>query len=576
MKRLARYMGVLILVIAVAGALAACSSPSDWLFSITGETEPLPQAKALLQLLFDQFRPHPQTADYVPVAHAGLNPFGVNTFLEQEADPAKRELAVRMIAEAGFHWIRQEFPWEDIEIHGKGDFEDRRHTPYRSAWEKYDHIVSLAEKYGLELIVRLDNPPAWSRAAGDAAGSLAPPDNFEDFGDFVETVVRRYKGRVHYYQIWNEPNIYPEWGERPVDPKGYVELLKIAYTRAKAVDPDVVIICGAMASTIELDYRNLNDFAFLQQMYDAGAAPYFDVLAMQGYGLWSGPTDRRLQPRVINFSRPLYIRDIMVKNGDAHKPIWISEMNWNAAPDALPEKPFGQVTPETQARYVLLAYERIQREWPWLGVANVWFFKRATDQEINQPMYYFRMVEPDFTPMPLYEALKSYTRQEPALYRGCHQEDHWALRYQGAWQTSRDERAVLGAYRWSEEAGASITFRFEGRELSLIAPRGPAFGSLRLRVDGAPAHEVTLTAPAEGFGQVVWRGSWLSPGPHTVEIEVAGGRGALDALIIRPWPAWMPWLIPVGILAVIGLAAIAYVVAGRRGVRLREGWRVRR
>jgi hypothetical protein len=35
-------------------------------------------------------------------------------------------------------------------------------------------------------------------------------------------------------------------------------------------------------------------------------------------------------------------------------------------------------------------------------------------------------------------------------------------------------------------------------------------------------------------------------------------------------------LIPVGILAVIGLAAIAYVVAGRRGVRLREGWRVRR
>jgi hypothetical protein len=50
-----------------------------------------------------------------------------------------------MAANAGYHWLRQEFPWEDIEIHGKGDFEDRRHEPYRSAWEKYDQIVAAAE-----------------------------------------------------------------------------------------------------------------------------------------------------------------------------------------------------------------------------------------------------------------------------------------------------------------------------------------------------------------------------------------------------------------------------------------------
>ena len=33
-----------------------------------------------------------------------------------------------MAAAAGYHWLRQEFPWEDIEIHGKGDFEDRRQS----------------------------------------------------------------------------------------------------------------------------------------------------------------------------------------------------------------------------------------------------------------------------------------------------------------------------------------------------------------------------------------------------------------------------------------------------------------
>jgi len=188
---------------------AGCTPTRDPLFDWTGESRPLAQTKALLDLVYSALRPPPDTADYAPVAHAGLNPYGVNTFLEQEVEPAKREQSVRMIAEAGFHWIRQEFPWQDIEIHAKGDFEDRRHQPYRSAWEKYDQIVDLAQRYGLELIVRLSAPPAWSRAQGDAAGTLAPPDNYADFGDFVAAVVSRYRGRIRYYQIWNEPNIYP-------------------------------------------------------------------------------------------------------------------------------------------------------------------------------------------------------------------------------------------------------------------------------------------------------------------------------------------------------------------------------
>jgi hypothetical protein len=319
-----------------------------------------------------------------------------------------------MISEAGFKWIRQEFPWEDIEIHGKGDFEDRRNEPYRSAWAKYDNIVELAEKYDLAIIARLSNPPTWSRAAGDETGTYAPPDDYNDFGDFVYTVVSRYRGRIKYYQIWNEPNIYPEWGEQPVDPEAYTELLKVGYTRAKEADPDCVIISGALASTIELGPHNLNDFIFLQRMYDAGAGDYFDILAMQGYGLWSGPYDRRMRPRVINFSRPLYVRDIMVKNGDENKPIWISEMNWNALPLDHPAYPsYGRVTEEQQARYAVEAYQRIQAEWPWVGVVNFWFFKRPSEEEKDQAWYYFRMVEPDFTPLPVYNAVKEYTYQSP-------------------------------------------------------------------------------------------------------------------------------------------------------------------
>ncbi len=389
----------------------------QWMWRQTGERDLMPQIKGVTDLAADALRPR-LDLDEEGVTVDPVNPFGVNVFLEQEAEPAKRERVVALAAQAGFHWLRQEFPWEDIEVHGKGDFEDRRHEPFRSAWDKYDQIVALANQYDMELIVRLSNPPQWTRSAGDEAGTYAPPDDYDDYGDFVRAVAERYRGQVHYYQIWNEPNIYPEWGNAPVDPEAYVNLLKVGAQAIRSADPDAVIVAGALAATIDLDGtvssgHNFNDLLFLQRMYDAGAAPYFDIMAVQGYGLWSGPTDRRMHPRVMNFGRPQYVRDLMVANGDAHKPLWISEMNWNAAPEDVDPR-YGRVSLAEQADNLPLAYARIRSEWPWLSVANVWYLKRATDawEQNRQPEAYFRLLAPDFTPQPVYDALKRYMNEE--------------------------------------------------------------------------------------------------------------------------------------------------------------------
>ena len=56
-------------------------------------------------------------------------------------------------------------------------------------------------------------------------------------------------------------------------------------------------------------------------------------------------------------------------------------------------------------------YERAKQEWPWVGVIAVWYFKDASDDKKNTAPYYFRMVEPDFTPLPIYEAMKNYLRE---------------------------------------------------------------------------------------------------------------------------------------------------------------------
>jgi hypothetical protein len=266
-------------------------------------------------------------------------------------------------------------------------------------------------------------------------------------------------------------------------------------------------------------------------MYDAGAGSYFDVLAMQDYGLWSGPTDRRMRPRVLNFSRPEYLREIMVKNGDAQKPIWITEMNWNAPPADLPDKRFGFVTPEQQARNAVLAYQRAQREWPWVGVVNYWFFKRATDQEKDQSWYYFRMVEPDFTPLPVYDALKTYTHSNEAqtLYPGVHQEGHWLLSYTGNWETHTDAATAtggLGAYRVSGDPQASLNLAFAGEELWLRVGPDEA-GTLRYSVDGAAEQSVSF-AP----GEQVRLADGLNGGRHTITIRPGDGLLSIDSLTV--------------------------------------------
>lgn len=548
----------------IAWLLAAWPAISHQLVYLTGEEELLPQLTGGVQLLFTLARPALQLANEVPVAHTGMNPFGVNTFLQNEADPLKRRLAIEMIAHAGFRWMRQEFPWQDIEIHGRGDFTDRRQNPPRSSWEKYDQIVDLATAHHIEIIARLSTPPAWSRAADERAGTFAPPDDLNDFGNFVEAVVRRYQGRVRYYQIWNEPNIYPEWGEQPVDAAQYVALLKVGYTRAKAVDPNVVIIAGALAATIELDRypHGLTDALFLQQMYDAGAAPYFDVLSMQGYGLWSGPYDRRMQPRVLNFSRPLYIRDIMVRNGDAHKPIWLSEMAWNALPSDVPlPAAFGRVTLDQQARYAVLAYQRLQQEWPWLGVANYWFLKQADARERDQsPQYYFRLLEPDFRPMPVYYALSRAAHQVPIMYAGFRQEDHWAITYQGDWQEQRDQQAILGSYRQAMSEGATASFTFEGQNLWLVSIRRPGGGQLLVSIDNAPPQVVNLQAADATFGVRIPLARSLPSGRHhallTAHLDAPNSAGpAIDGFVVVNRPlAWLQHVLgaltlPVAVLA---------------------------
>ena len=217
----------------------------------------------LVAVYSDLTAPWISTADLEPVAHTDSNPYGINVFLEQEVEEAKIRRSLEMVRDAGFKWVKQEVLWYEIEQPAKGQYYDQKNN-VPDTWAKYDRIVDLCQEYGLNLIARLDTSPEWARLGKPKLQT--PPDNFDDYGDFVYNIVSRYKGKVKYFQIWNEPNWSFEWGDRPVNAQEYVRLLKIGYLRAKEANPDAVILVAALAPTIDYSPQAINDLLFLQQM----------------------------------------------------------------------------------------------------------------------------------------------------------------------------------------------------------------------------------------------------------------------------------------------------------------------
>jgi hypothetical protein len=320
-------------------------------------------------------------------------------------------------------------------------------------------------------------------------------------------------------------------------------LLCQTYQRLKAVDPTIVVIAGALAPTSELGApndsggNNLNDYIFLQRMYAAGAKDCFDALSVQGYGLWSGPTDHRARPLIVNYGRNRFIRDLMVTNGDEHKAIWIAEMNWNAVPAGTGLAPdFGRVTEQQQAKYAPLAYQRAQAEWPWVGVNAFWFFKRADDSEKNQAWYYFRMANPDFTLLPVYYSLQEYLNRMAVMYPGWFQEDHWAVSWSDDWKLTSDDHAWFGYTRATDAPNASARFKFAGTDLALVVMRRPEAGTLRVSVDARPAQTFDLRTAAAQPPTALVVAHNLPAGEHEVEIINASGFNEIDGFIVRSVP----------------------------------------
>ena len=334
--------------------------------------------------------------------------YGIHTFMWWKPDRIGEDLA--LINDMGFGWAKQKFAWREIEGIEKGQYD----------WYRPDRIVEEAKEAGVNLVVRLDRQPFWAEPDDNRWHENQPPGDLTDFGDFCGAVAARYQGRIAAYQVWNEPNLSREWGERTPNPTEYTALLKVCYEAIKAADPQAIVISAGLAPTGTVSEHVMPDTDFLQGMYDAGAAAYFDVLGVNAPGYKAPPElppEEAEQPeygggRWFAFRHVEDMRAIMVANGDAAKQVAILEMGWTLD-QVNPEYAWFAVDEETQADYLVRAYQYASENWqPWIGLMTTIYIADYNWTAEEHEQWWWSIVLPDGSKRLAYYALRDMAKED--------------------------------------------------------------------------------------------------------------------------------------------------------------------
>ncbi|HXH28319.1 MAG TPA: hypothetical protein VNL37_04700 [Candidatus Polarisedimenticolia bacterium] len=164
-------------------------------------------------------------------------------------------------------YVRIRAPWSLLE-HEAGVYDwsevDRIVDPYRRA-----NFVVILCLYGTSPAVSPDG----------ALPSADRPEVLKGWLDLLRAAAQHFKGRVRYYEVWDEPNREAGWPASRVDQYAYV--LKNSSVTIRSTDPGALVVEGGLA----VGNASLGaDLAWQEALYGQDISTYVDVLALHPAG----------------------------------------------------------------------------------------------------------------------------------------------------------------------------------------------------------------------------------------------------------------------------------------------------
>ena len=229
-----------------------------------------------------------------------------------------------------------------------------------------DRYVSQAESHGVEVLLPLAMSPEWASSrpqekSSYGPGSIAEPRELSDWQEYVRRVATRYKGHIHAYEIWNEPNLRDFFSGTL---QQMLDLSRTAYVVLKQVDPTITVVSPSATGRPGV--------AWLENYLKMGGGTYADVIGFHLYVTPAAPE------AMLDLSRR--VQAVLQENHVADKPVWNTEAGWliaNRLSEVRPqESSFSKVlTLEEASAYVARCYIL---NWA-TGVSRFYFYSWDSD-----------------------------------------------------------------------------------------------------------------------------------------------------------------------------------------------------
>lgn len=275
--------------------------------------------------------------------------FGMQISEVRFRDPA----VIAEIRQAGASVWRTFLFWDEVE--------PERHAPPVYDWRHYDPLFAAAAAQGLTVVAEIQGNPAW---AADFPGG--PPHDVDTLAQFLAAAVERYDGDglrdapgspvVRYWELYNEPDntdvlLAREgrgWGYWGFEGAAYARMLKRVYPVVKLASPQAQVVFGGIAYDGFLPDEGPFNPDFLDEVLEAGAGPFFDVMNFHFYPLYAG---RWAAYGEDILGKTEALRRKLAEHG-LRKPMLVTEAGtWSAA-----APPYPPATPQDQLRYVAKLY----------------------------------------------------------------------------------------------------------------------------------------------------------------------------------------------------------------------------
>jgi len=306
---------------------------------------------------------------------------GVCTLINYQGNADR---VIKLADDIGAEWIRDGYNWAFLE----------KEKGVLSAENVSDKLLpETANAHGKKLQMVLGFGNTLYNNIFQTSTVIMPQKSnskyFDAWLNYARFVADTWGDEIDAYSVWNEPNIRA-FNKYEVGGDVYTELLKETYSVLKETDPDSIVVGGSL-STGGVNY--------LEEMLEAGAAEYMDVLSIHTYNHDSnGPEE--------NFRAIWDGYEAVLDEYNFNKDIWLDETGWytGTAENAKTEKQQAAFAVRSAVLWEdYLKDNNRNGRIMWYDLVNTG--ADETDEEQN-----FGLVDSDLVPKTSYNAVKTYNK----------------------------------------------------------------------------------------------------------------------------------------------------------------------